>query len=272
MKVWGILLPVCLYLFCFGCSRDDQPPSSPPSPKVVQTIKQALPAQERAPAVPEKDISERKPEDKPDEVPQDPAPKPVDDPPADVNPPTPPVLSEPPPRVAAETRPGRYLVKEGDTLSKIAARQDTMQDPLRWPILLRLNLESLADLETGADFADREVPPGTELRVITPTEAKAGVEKPAGSRWAVNVLSTPREADIVPPAVTLAKQGFPAYITRANVKGKEFWRLRVGFFRSKEEAKEQGEKIKTLLEFKEFWTTRVDTAEYEELAGFLKNP
>jgi hypothetical protein len=125
-------------------------------------------------------------------------------------------------------------------LAGIAARQGIMEDPLKWLILLRLNRDKFGDEPIGADFAARELPPGMILRFISPREANERVEKPSGSMWAVNVMSASAstEGEIVSPAVILAREGFPAYFTRAHVKGKDYLRLRVGFFPSKHEAAE----------------------------------
>jgi LysM repeat protein len=281
MNVPAFLVPVCLSLFVFGigCSGEDQPLEPAASPKVVQAIKQPLPEKEKAPAVSGEKGAEQAPEEKPAQPADKAAVKPIDEVverPSTALATQDPVAEKAPAPVKASQesrdKPGYYVVKKGDTLSKIAARRDTMRDPLKWPILIRLNVDKLAGLPAGADIATRELPPGIELRYITPGEAKEGLTKPSGSTWVVNVLSAPTEAEIVPPAVILSKQGFPAYITRAQVKGKDYLRLRVGFFESKKEASKQGEKIKKLLNFQDFWATNVDDVEYEEVAGFLKNP
>jgi hypothetical protein len=65
------------------------------------------------------------------------------------------------------------------------------------------------------------------------------------------------------------KLGFPVYIVRANVKGKEYMRLRVGFFKNRSEADEAGKKIKEQLKFQDSWSTKADKEEYEEVAGFV---
>jgi hypothetical protein len=70
--------------------------------------------------------------------------------------------------------------------------------------------------------------------------------------------------------VTLVKQGYPVYIVRANVKGKDYMRLRVGFFKKKSEADEVGKKIKEQLNFHDSWSTKADKEEYEEVGGFVK--
>jgi hypothetical protein len=274
-----LVVPVCLLFFIFGsaCSREDQPPGYPPSPKVVQTIQpppeeqeEAAPDQERAAERPEPHAKDRLQEETPPEE-ED----------ADVKE----VSVEEKPQAPADEKPetlpdaeqaqtGVYVVRQGDTLAGIAARQEIMEDPLKWLTLLRLNREKFGGRAISADFANRELPSGMVLRFISPGEAKERVEKPSGSMWAVNVISASAstEGDVVTPAVMLAREGFPAYLTRAQVKGKEFLRLRVGFFSTKSEAVEEGEKIRELLGLDEFWVTMVSAGEYEEWAGLAGTP
>jgi cell division septation protein DedD len=106
--------------------------------------------------------------------------------------------------------------------------------------------------------------------MVTAREARASFKKETGSLWVVNVLSAATRAEIVPPAVTLVKQGYPVYIVRANVNGKDYMRLRVGFFKNRSEADEVGKKIKEQLNFQDSWSTKADKEEYEEVAGFIK--
>jgi hypothetical protein len=166
---------------------------------------------------------------------------------------------------------GTYVVKAGDTLSSIAAQKEVLKDPLKWPILLRLNKDTLGEWAAGEDLPDRELPKGTRLKVMTAREAKASLKGGTASLWVVNVLSATTRAEIVPPAVTLVKQGYPVYIVRANVNGKDYMRLRVGFFKKRMEADEVGKKIKEQLNFQDSWSTKADPEEYEEVAGFFKS-
>lgn len=245
MKVPALLVPVCLLVFFFGpaCSREDQPAGPAPSPKVVQTI---LPSQEPK-------------ETPPTETAQKPQEMPVTDPPRAAS-----------PAVLVKEEPGIYVVKEGDTLTGIAARREILEDPLKWPILLRWNRDKLRDQPMGPDFPARELPAGMKLRFITPREAGERLGKGPATLWVVNVMSASTPEEIIPHALILAREGYPAYIVRAQVKGKEYLRLRVGFFDGKGEAAAQGEKIKSLLGVKEYWATRADEAEYRQVAGFLK--
>lgn len=163
---------------------------------------------------------------------------------------------------------GYYVVKKGDTLAAIAARKDVYQDYLKWPILLRFNLDQLGHLPVDADFQEKELPAGMKMKIVTPRSVKTSGKKGGEKIWVVNVLSSKTNDKIVPPAVTLIEKGYPMYIARADVKGEEWMRLRTGFFAKRAKADELGKKIKDLMNFKDSWTARVDKKEYEEFAGF----
>ena len=279
MKVSMVTILTVSLLALAACS-EDQPPPQTPSPKVVQPIKPSMAdvekptttiAEEKKPQGEEKkpQTEEKAAIEKPASAPEKPevAPKPEAE---DKK-----VASEEPTTAQGKKQekdePGIYRVKKGDSLSSIAARADVLKDALKWPILLRLNRDKLGEWATGEDLPDRELPQGTELKVITAREARASLKKGTGTVWVANVLSTTSNAEIVPPAVTLVKQGYPVYIVRANVKGKEYMRLRVGFFKNRSEADEVGKKIKEQLNFQDSWSTRADKEEYEEVAGFFKS-
>lgn len=272
MKVSMVRIFVVLLFALGACSGEDQKPPQTPPPKVVQPIKPSAAdiekpvstvAEEKKPQVEEKAQTEKTavPQEKTSAAPTPAASEKK-------------VVSEEPTTAQAKKKdreePGIYLVKKGDSLSIIAARADVLKDPLKWPILLSLNKDNLGGWATGEDLPDRELPQGTKLKVVTAKEARANLKKGTVALWVVNVLSATTNAEIVPPAVTLVKQGYPVYIVRANVKGKEYMRLRVGFFKKRSEADEVGKKIKDQLNFQDSWSTKADKEEYEEVAGFFK--
>jgi len=273
MKVSMVRIFIVFLFALTSCSGEDsQPPQTPP-PKVVQPIKPSTADIEK----PTTTVAEEK-------KPQAEEKAPVERPAATAE------KSAAPPRSAAEDKKvateeptvtppkkkdkedqGLYSVKKGDTLSSIAAKPEVLKDPLKWPILLRLNQDKLGEWSGGEDLPDRELPQGTRIKVMTAREARAGLKKESAGLWVVNVLSSTSQAEIVPPAVTLVKQGYPVYIVRANVKGKDYLRLRVGFFKNRSEADETGKKIKEQLSFQESWSTKADKEEYEEVAGVFKS-
>jgi hypothetical protein len=272
MKVSMVRFFIVLLFALGACSGEDQQAPQTPPPKVVQPIKPSMAdtekptttvAGEKKPQVAEKAQTEKPAvsQEKPSAAPTPAAEEKK-------------VASEEPTTTQARKKdkeePATYLVKKGDSLSSIAARADILKDPLKWPILFSLNKDKLGEWATGEDLPDRELPQGTKLKVITAGEARASLKKATGALWVVNVLSATTSAEIVPPAVTLVKQGYPVYIVRANVKGKDYMRLRVGFFKNRSEADEVGKKIKEQLSFQDSWSTKADKEEYEEVAGFFK--
>ena len=272
MKVSLVRIFIVLLFALGACSGEDQPPAQTTPPKVVQPIKPSTAdiekptttvAEAKKPQVAEKAQTE-----KPAAAPDKPTVAPT--PAAEQKK----VASEEPTTAQAKKKekgePGVYLVKKGESLSSISARTDVLKDPLKWPMLLSLNKDKLGEWATGENLPDRELPQGTKLKVITANEARASVKKATGNLWVVNVLSSTSSAEITPPAVTLVKQGYPVYIVRANVNGKDYMRLRVGFFKNRSEADEVGKKIKEQLNFQDSWSTKADKEEYEEVAGFIK--
>jgi hypothetical protein len=271
MKVSVVRFFIVLLFALGACSGEDQQAPQTPPPKVVQPIKPSMAdvekpttvAEEKKPPVVEKAQTEKPAvsQEKPSAAPTPAAEEKK-------------IASEEPATTQARKKdkeePATYLVKKGDSLSSIAARADFLKDPLKWPILFGLNKDKLGEWATGEDLPDRELPQGTKLKVITAGEARASLKKATGALWVVNVLSATTNAEIVPPAVTLVKQGYPVYIVRANVKGKDYMRLRVGFFKNRIEADEMGKKIKEQLSFQDSWSTKADKEEYEEVAGFFK--
>jgi type IV secretory pathway VirB10-like protein len=273
MKVPGIRISIVLLFALGACSGEEQQPPQTPPPKVVQPIKPSVAdiekptttlAEEKKPQV-----DEKAPVEKPAASPEKPGTVPA--PAAEEKK----IASEQPTVKQAKKKekgePDTYLVKKGDSLSSIAARADGLKDPLKWPILLRLNRDKLGEWASGEDVPEMELPQGTKLKVMTARQARASLKKETGALWVVNVMSAATSAEIVPPAVTLVKQGYPVYIVRANVNGKEYLRLRVGFFKKKNEADELGKKIQEQLNFQDSWSTKADKEEYEEVAGFFKS-
>jgi hypothetical protein len=171
-----------------------------------------------------------------------------------------------PPRLME--KPGYYTVEVGDSLSTVAAKPEVYRNALKWPVLYRLNADKLGDMEPGADLPDRELPEGLKLRFITPEEARKNLEANADEPWVVNVLSATNYKRIVPATIGLIQQGYPVYLTSAVVEGRDWMRLRIGFFKSRSEAEAEGERIMTKLDFADSWTTKIGEQELGEYGGF----
>lgn len=160
------------------------------------------------------------------------------------------------------------VVEEGDTLSSIAAREDIYGDPLKWPILYRMNKEVFGTMDGGAIHPGKEIAPGTELKLIDPQESAKKLSERSDHTWVVNVMSSTLEEEILPVALSLVDKGFPVYITRVILNNKEWLRLRVGFFGTKTEADVEGKKIMHMLNLVDSWTTRIREEELAEYGGF----
>lgn len=163
---------------------------------------------------------------------------------------------------------GYYQAKKGDSLSKIAARKDVYGDRLNWVVLYRLNRNQFIDENLGEDFPDTRLKKEVRLKIITPGEAKANIKKRTDRPWVVNVLSATDKDELNPAAIKLVKDGYKVYFTRARVRGKDWIRLRVGFFKNKVEADREGQKIMGVLDRVDTWSSKVGKKELLVFGGY----
>jgi hypothetical protein len=168
--------------------------------------------------------------------------------------PTPRSTVEPPKEVQPDPLSEGYCrVRKGDSLYAIAGREEVYGDPLQWLSLLRLNRDSLDLQRNGAKIMRRELPEGLKLRFITPTEAAQNRSRFGQKSWVVNVISLETPEQLVPHALSLMKEGYPVYMTKATVKGKQWFRLRVGFFQDRASAVAARGEIMTQLGIEGSW-------------------
>jgi hypothetical protein len=167
-----------------------------------------------------------------------------------------------------ETGKGYYITERGDSLSKIAGRKDVYGDRLKWPIIYRLNMDVLDGLARDLTFPDAEIPAGIRLKIVSSLKVQENLTKGPKDYWIINVLSAREEEVIAPHAIKLIRSGYPAYITTADIDGKEWMRLRVGFYGQKEVADREGKKLMEILGFTDIWTTKVGDMERGEFGGY----
>ncbi|MDY6837539.1 MAG: SPOR domain-containing protein [Thermodesulfobacteriota bacterium] len=163
---------------------------------------------------------------------------------------------------------GFFFVWKAEALPAIAAKEDVFGDPQKWPILYRLNKEMLGALNLGDDVLNKKVPEGFRLKVLSPDEKKANLESQLKKKWVVNVLSTTDEKRMVPVAIRLIENGYKVYIARVEIKGKEWMRLRVGFFNSLDEGNTEEEKIRRVANLGDLWVTQIAKEEIEEFGSY----
>jgi hypothetical protein len=260
MKISATIISICLtiFLLCGGCSIEEPPPPPVKKIKVVKPIKRPAPENAKAtltdkeekPKAEAKEVEEVKTaavEEKALKTPE------ADDREKETE---------------KEEVTGYYIVKKGESLSGIAARKDVYGGSLKWPILYRANMDKLGKLQLGEDFADSELPEGVRLKIISPDEVKENLKRRIHNVWVVNVLSATTNREIISTTIRLIKNGYPVYITRAKVKGKDWMRLRVGFFKNKTKARTESKKIMTMLNLTDSWVTKVEKKELEEFGGY----
>jgi len=160
-----------------------------------------------------------------------------------------------------------YTVQEGDTLFKIAGNKDVYGDPLKWPSLFRLNLDALNGMPITDDLEQKDLAEGLHLRFLTQHEASQNLAKLSQRIWVVNVLSAHNSDEIVPLAVNLMRNGYHVYVTKADVQGKKWLRLRVGFFRNSSEANSAKDEISSRFYLDNLWITRAKN-ELREFGGY----
>jgi len=187
---------------------------------------------------------------------------------------------------------GYYRVQKGDSLSTVAGSEDVYGNTLMWPSLFRLNMDRLGGMKVAEafdlkwsslfrlntdssngvnvleNFEAEELPEGLNLKFITEKDAKENLAEVAQKIWVVSVISSQNMKSLVPPAITLMKNGYRVYISEARVKGQDWMRLRVGFFATHQEATEEGEKIMSMLGEDETWVTRIAQSELDNYGRY----
>ncbi len=171
-------------------------------------------------------------------------------------------------KIEPRIKEGDYVVLKGDSLSKIADRKNVYNSFLKWPILYRDNRKLLTKYKAGPDLPDIELSPGIVLKFITESDFQNNLREQPENRYVANVLSSPDMKKIVPVAVRLIDEGYFTYLTEIKVNGADWYRLRIGFFRTKSEAQETGRKIKGLLGINEIWATEIGDDEFREFGGY----
>ncbi len=252
------IISVCLtaFLLYAGCSREE--PSPVKETKVVKQIQRPAPEKTKTP------LSDR------DERAKDEAMEVGEVRSAAVEK----VAATPPEKEARQKEKavkegaGYYIVKKGEGLSGIASREDVYGDPLKWPFLCRRNLDKLAKLPLGSLLPDSKLPEGLRLKIVSVDEVRENLRARRQKPWVVNVVSTTTNEGINPFAVNLIINGYLVYITRVKVKGRDWTRLRVGFFKDRTDADRQGKRIMTMLNLTDSWVTKVEKEELEEFGGY----
>ena len=255
MKVVAAVFFICVTSFVLmpGCSSDEDQPATPEKKAVVKKIIKmpdkkdsgaVVPVQEKEPGPGTKGSMKAEVSEVEEEEPQE--------------------VSE----TIKEEDKGYYLTEKGESLSLIAGKKDVYGDPLKWPLLYRLNRDILDEIGSDAGSPEKEIPGGTRLKIIARDQAEENLKKEPKKTWVINVLSSPKKERVVPNAIRLMKNGYYVYVTRTKVRGKDWMRLRVGFFSQKRDANAAGKKIMALINIPEVWITNAGEEEYMQFGGY----
>ena len=171
-------------------------------------------------------------------------------------------------QVTPEKKEGQYIVQEGDSLPGIASKKDIYNSHLKWSILYRENRKALASYKTRKDFPDTRLSSGMILKYITNDDLKKNLQGRSRDLYVINILSSPEMGKIIPHTVKLIDNDFFTYITGIKVNGKDWYRLRVGFFPTRADAWETGQKIKDILGISEIWAAEIEDDEFREFGGY----
>ncbi|MBU2515344.1 SPOR domain-containing protein [bacterium] len=178
-----------------------------------------------------------------------------------------------------------FIVEEGDSLWKIAQRKDILGDPRKWNTILIQNREKINYTIFSEETGQWKVMVDAGKRLVfKPKESSKtniSFDRSRKKRFAVQLMSL--NVDQLEKAVDIVKflitDGYHAYLYRTRDKIKPpsssvaqyFYRIRVGFFETEQEALEVGEEILYRYEGKhifpmDYWAV---LPSYSELNGEL---
>lgn len=83
--------------------------------------------------------------------------------------------------------------------------------------------------------------------------------------WAVQVSASQSYTHAKELKDVLKNKGLPAYLTEATVKGKKWYRVRLGFYSTKKEAVEVGKRIASEFKIKHYWPVQPTNEEIEKI-------
>ncbi len=99
-------------------------------------------------------------------------------------------------------------------------------------------------------------------------EKRVRKETRRAGTWAVNLTSTGSEKEAREIAAKLRKRGYNSYVTAYRSKeGIVWYRVRVGFFPTRERAGRVAEEIRKKLGLKDYWVVKPSREEVKRFAG-----
>ena len=169
---------------------------------------------------------------------------------------------------------GIYKTVKGDYLWKISAREDVHGDPLMWPALLMMNpdLINYMNNEEEKEIPYTALPEGSFIRYITIEQAEKNRNNAGIGLFVINVRSAQDPKHLVTDAISLIKSGYYVYCTDTEIEKKRWFRLRTGFWTTKEKAEKAKKIVSNILNNSNLWLIQIQESEYAWYAGFGSLP
>ena len=174
----------------------------------------------------------------------------------------------PPTELRPSAKEAYYKVRKNESLLDIASRQDVYGDALKWPSLFRLNSSALEKLKVTENLPAEKLPEGLRVKYVSRDEASERLVEAADRLWVVDVASARSMNAVVRDAILLMRKGYCAYLTKSQLAGEEWIRLRVGFYKDILESLKVSEEVKALLNMSESpMPMKIDKKEWERFAA-----
>ena len=162
-----------------------------------------------------------------------------------------------------------YEVGKNESLLDIARRQEIYNDALKWPSLLRFNLSEMEKMKMTERLPVEKLPEGLRLKYVSRDEASQNLKTMADRLWVVEIASSKSMNGVVPYAILLIRKGYHAYLTKSQLAGEEWIRLRVGFYKDILESLKVSDEVKVLLNTSETpMPMKIDREELEQYSGY----
>ncbi|MGZ6193074.1 MAG: SPOR domain-containing protein [Syntrophales bacterium] len=172
-------------------------------------------------------------------------------------------------QIAGSEKPAVEIAKEIPTVPKVSelAPTTSVEAPAKPALDQQRATAEIAKQPPNVPAVSEPAPKASVESPAKPTLDQQHVTKEETSReqWAIQVYSAPDQIQAEEYKKKLEAAGFPVYTMPAVVKGKSWTRVRVGFFKSINEAKEASDAIqrKGLIRKGPYWIVKASSRENE---------
>ena len=144
---------------------------------------------------------------------------------------------------AGSAQPSLKIVAQADTQAAEADREETAASPARTEAV---KPPAASGEKTAVDTSQK----------IAAAEAPAAKAGTAGGPWVINLTSSNDKAAADRFAARARSKGIPVELVKAEVKGRDYWRMQLTGFASKDAARTFAGPVKEKLGLKDVWIFR----------------